>query len=167
MFINRMFIQTKKYLVLDLIDNPTYNEFTDNFQKIIKPRIVTGFLRSDVKEVLSINSNWEPKDNEKIYFFPGCTVPRFKVRDKYAVTIKPENATVAFINPKNLIGSDTTFEYFKNLLPISRDELQNIADAYIDFDRKLLLNSLIAYLIYNELIAYLNFIAENFYKNLK
>ncbi len=137
-----MFIQTKKYLVLDLISNPTYNEFTDTFLKIIKPRIVTGFLRSDVKEVLSINSNWEPKDNEKIYFFPGCTVPRFKVRDKYAVTIKPENATVAFVNPKNLIGSDTTFEYFKNLLPISRDELQNIVNAYIDFDRKLLLNSL-------------------------
>lgn len=51
------------------------------------------------------NKEYNPKPKDKIYFFPGCTVPRVKVRDwakdkKIAVTIKPDKATVMVTNKK-------------------------------------------------------------------
>lgn len=135
-------IQTKKYLVLDLLDNPDYVRYTTP-SKIIKPRVVTGFLRSDVKQAMTVSEGWVPQPTDKLYFFPGCIVPRFKVREKYTVTIKPENATVAFINKDGLTGSDSTFKHYSDLMPILRLEANRIIEAYTDSNRKVMLKSIL------------------------
>lgn len=135
-------IQTKKYLVLDLLDNPNWErDITPS--KIIKPRIVTGFLRSELKQAMTVSEGWVPQPTDKLFFFPGCIVPRFKVREKYTVTIKPENATVAFINNEELTGSNSTFEHYNDLMPITRPEANRIIEAYMDSNRKMMLKSIL------------------------
>ena len=135
-------IQTKKYLILDLLDNPDYVRYKIP-SKIIKPRIVTGFLRSEVKQAMTVSEGWVPQPTDKLFFFPGCVVPRFKVREKYTVTIKPENATVAFINKDGLTGSDSTFKHYNDLMPILRSEANRIIEAYMDSNRKMMLKSIL------------------------
>ena len=135
-------IQTKKYLILDLLNNPDYVRYTTP-SKIIKPRIVTGFLRSEVKQAMTVSEGWVPQPTDKLFFFPGCVVPRFKVREKYTVTIKPENATVAFINKDGLTGSDSTFKHYNDLMPILRSEANRIIEAYMDSNRKMMLKSIL------------------------
>lgn len=56
---------------------------------------------------LNLEKNYEPKEKDKLYFFPGCNAPRFKVRNwaekhKIAVTIKKENATAMFASEESL-----------------------------------------------------------------
>ena len=136
-------IQTKKYLVLDLLDNPNHEQIYVTPTKIIKPRIVTGFLRSEVKQAITVSEGWVPQPTDKLFFFPGCIVPRFKVREKYTVTIKPENATVAFINKDGLTGSDSTFKHYNDLMPITRPEANRIIEAYMDSNRKVMLKSIL------------------------
>ena len=136
-------IQTKKYLVLDLLDNPNHEQLYVTPTKIIKPRIVTGFLRSEVKQAITVSEGWVPQPTDKLFFFPGCIVPRFKVREKYTVTIKPENATVAFINKDGLTGSDSTFKHYNDLMPITRPEANRIIEAYMDSNRKVMLKSIL------------------------
>ena len=136
-------IQTKKYLVLDLLDNPNHEQLYVTPTKIIKPRIVTGFLRSEVKQAMTVSEGWVPQPSDKLFFFPGCIVPRFKVREKYTVTIKPENATVAFINKDGLTGSDSTFKHYNDLMPITRPEANRIIEAYMDSNRKVMLKSIL------------------------
>ena len=135
-------IQTKKYLILDLLNNPDYVRYTTP-SKIIKPRIVTGFLRSEVKQAITVSEGWVPQPTDKLFFFPGCVVPRFKVREKYTVTIKPENATVAFINKDGLTGSDSTFKHYSDLMPIPLLEANRIIEAYMDSNRKMMLKSIL------------------------
>lgn len=135
-------IQTKKYLILDLLNNPDYVRYTTP-SKIIKPRIVTGFLRSEVKQAMTVSEGWVPQPTDKLFFFPGCVVPRFKVREKYTVTIKPEDATVAFINKDGLTGSYSTFKHYSDLMPISRPEANRIIEAYMDSNRKMMLKSIL------------------------
>ena len=135
-------IQTKKYLILDLLNNPDYVRYTTP-SKIIKPRIVTGFLRSEVKQAMTVSEGWVPQPTDKLFFFPGCVVPRFKVREKYTVTIKPENATVAFINKDGLTGSDSTFKHYSDLMPITRPEANRIIEDYMDSNRKVMLKSIL------------------------
>ena len=136
-------IQTKKYLVLDLLDNPNHEQIYVTPTKIIKPRIVTGFLRSEVKQAITVSEGWVPQPTDKLFFFPGCIVPRFKVREKYTVTIKPENATVAFINKDGLTGSDSTFKHYSDLMPITRPEANRIIEDYMDSNRKVMLKSIL------------------------
>lgn len=127
---------------MDLSNNPNFTlGMTPN--KIIKPRIVTGFLRSELKQAMSVSEGWVPQPTDKLFFFPGCIVPRFKVRDKYTVTIKPENATVAFINNEGLTGSNSTFEHYNDLMPITRPEANRIIEAYMDSNRKMMLKSIL------------------------
>jgi len=135
-------IQTKKYLVLDLSDNPN-RVLGITPSKIIKPRIVTGFLRSELKQAMNVSEGWVPQPTDKLFFFPGCIVPRFKVREKYTVTIRPESATVAFINNEGLTSSNSTFEHYNDLMPITRPEANRIIEAYMDSNRKMMLKSIL------------------------
>lgn len=108
----------QKFLILDYLPDPVGLN-----QGRLQPKIVTGFKRSEVTDIFNINSTWEPlgDDKDKLYFFPGCTVPRFKVREKYSVTIKPNNATAAFISTSNVTGSDYTFKHYTDVLPVPYD----------------------------------------------
>jgi len=77
----------------------------------IKLMIRKGMTKADIKEVLNVEDEWTPGTGvEKLYFFPGCSVPRFKVREKFNVTIKPEYATAAFISTKGLEHCEGMFE---------------------------------------------------------
>tara|TARA_R110002153_G_scaffold35059_5_gene104414 strand:- start:330 stop:1376 length:1047 start_codon:yes stop_codon:yes gene_type:complete len=79
----------KNYLVIDYAheDNNMFN---------YKLTIIKGFKNDELSSALSDNP-WKPNSNEVVYFYKGCNVPRFKVRDKFKVTIKPEKATSSFM----------------------------------------------------------------------
>lgn len=77
----------------------------------IKMSIVKGMTNSDIKEALNVEDEWTPgTEVDRLYFFPGCSVPRFKVREKFSVTIKPEYATAAFISTNGLENTEGMFE---------------------------------------------------------
>lgn len=61
---------------------------------------------ADVKKVIMTleSKSYTPTSGDKLYFYPGCTVPRFKVRELFnpkgvSVTIKESNGTHLFISP--------------------------------------------------------------------
>lgn len=87
-------MQLKNYLIIGT-KNETGIDYEIYFQ------IRKGFLPNTLKEELSENK-WVPSGNDRLYFFPGCTIPRFKIREKFKVTIKPKTATALFISPQNL-----------------------------------------------------------------
>ena len=97
-------------MVLDLEGG--YNDY------VVKFRIKIGMLAEDVHEVLNAKDEWTPAPKDRLYFLPGCTVPRFKVREKFKVTIKPANATVAFVSAKTMEHSDTMFERLDKMVRI-------------------------------------------------
>tara|TARA_R110002020_G_scaffold29571_7_gene93217 strand:- start:8954 stop:10018 length:1065 start_codon:yes stop_codon:yes gene_type:complete len=90
----------------------------------IKVKIVNGFTRDGIKKSLNVKTGWQEQTNEVMYFFPGCSVPRFKVREKYTCTIKPSNATVAFISDE-LTGSDSTFDFYPNCRWVKEYHIKN------------------------------------------
>lgn len=97
----------KKYMVLELPNRTMHRRYDS-----IKIRIKNGITSLAMKEDLA--HDWTPDPKDKLYFFPGCSVPRFKVRDKFNTTIKPEYATAAFISPLGLKSSDTMFDVMKD-----------------------------------------------------
>jgi hypothetical protein len=59
-----------------------------------------GFCIDEAEEFFKASENiWNPIDDgtDKLYFLPGCTVPRFKVKEHYSSTLKPETATAVFV----------------------------------------------------------------------
>ena len=105
----------KRYLVLEV--DGRYNDYVTNL------RIKVGMLAEDIHEVLDTKEDWVPSAKDKLYFLPGCTVPRFKVREKFKVTIKPANATVAFVSAKTMEHSDTMFERMDNMVNVPEDAI--------------------------------------------
>jgi hypothetical protein len=105
----------KKYMLLDTTGAggrwTNYESFTI--------KIKTGITSTMLNEELILD--WTPKATDRLYFFPGCNVPRFKVRDKYNTTIKPEYATAAFISAKGLKASDSMFDVHKQLTFVDGD----------------------------------------------
>lgn len=137
---------TTKYLILDVIENPAHNlsknhpAYSEN-RHTLKPRIVSGFFSENIIETLNIQQKWVPKPEDKIYFFSGCTVPRFKVRDKYVCTIKLDKATVAFINPNSVnIVNDLVIQH--PVLPLTDEETHSVLHEFNDSPVKLLIYSL-------------------------
>lgn len=82
----------KKYLLFDVEH--------DNF----KLSLINGFEKHNMDTLLQVQQDWTPLGNglDRLYFFPGCAVPRFKVRENYSCTIKPDNATAAFISANGI-----------------------------------------------------------------
>ena len=93
----------------------------DDYQNITM-KVMKGFTRDNLLSSLDVKNNWQEQGGDKLYFFPGCSVPRFKVREKWACTIKPSNATAAFVSD-NMEGSDSTFYFYPKARPI---EVHNI-----------------------------------------
>ena len=91
-----------------------FNRRHDSIQEL-KINIKRGITPDELKA--DIATDWIPDKVERIYFFPGCSVPRFKVREKFSVTIKPEYATSAFISPSGLQTSDNMFDVYNNAIP--------------------------------------------------
>ena len=83
-------------------------------------KVKTGISADDLAE--SLDKGWVPDKSDRLYFFSGCTVPRFKVREKWNVTIKPDNGTAAFISPKTMQSSDTMFDVWPSLELVDGEE---------------------------------------------
>lgn len=84
----------------------------------LKLKVRRGYQAEDLAEALDLQDDWVPSSEaERPYFFPGCNVPRFKVRENFNITIKPEYATAAFINIKTLKSSEDGFETMSRMLP--------------------------------------------------
>ena len=80
----------KKYLYIG--EGPRSVDFTVH--------VKNGFPADDCEEHFKATDNtWNPIDDgtDKLYFLPGCTVPRFKVKEHYSSTLKPETATAVFV----------------------------------------------------------------------
>lgn len=112
-------IHFKKYIVLDC--NGKCNKYS-NFDSF-SIKIKTGILSNHLKDQLSVNK-WTHAINDRLYFFPGCSVPRFKIKDKYNVTIKPEYATAAFISANDLKASDNMFNVINNVMMLDGNSIQ-------------------------------------------
>lgn len=97
----------------------------------LKVKIRRGIITKDVHESLDVKDDWVPGENERPYFFPGCTVPRFKVRESFNITIKPEYATAAFISPETLKESEDGFETLTRMYQYPLSEILSwIKTAY-------------------------------------
>lgn len=114
---------TKKYLLLDVGESRYGAEE-------LQLKIVNGFLRSEIMTALNVQRTWAPagaeidyQKNNRLYFLPGCTVPRFKVRDSFSSVLKPSKATAIFLNKNSLEGSEHTFEHHDGVFPIEEDDM--------------------------------------------
>jgi hypothetical protein len=142
-------MKLKKYLVLNhthVVD--PFSTGSNDIYDSLKPKVVEGFTRDLMKEALDVQTGWKALGNgqDKLYFLPGCSVPRFKVRETYSCTIKPEHATAAFVSKTNLLGSDTTLDLYPNLCPVDAEDLKSfIADMYDQKASKLIFSLINSY----------------------
>lgn len=122
-------MNTQKYIVLDPTTRVGEDEY-GNPKTIysVKVRLVTGFTGDNVKSALNAKEDWNPLGNgaDRLYFLPGCSVPRFKVREHFSVTIKPEYATAAFVSRDQLQGNETSLMHYANLYRCSDSEARNL-----------------------------------------
>jgi hypothetical protein len=98
--------------------------YYDEIKIKVKEGIVGG---ENMKHNLA--KDYVPKDDDVLYFIPGCSVPRFKLKDRFKTTIKPSNATVAFVSS----NTETSNE---NMLCMHRDLRKidgNIIIQYIKY----------------------------------
>jgi len=112
----------KKYLVLEIENNGKYRPYHE-----IKIRIRQGTTSEAILKELE--DNWEPDPKDRLYFFPGCSVPRFKVREKYNTTIKPEYASAAFMSPTGIKSSEDMFNVIPNAILVDGNILADWFDG--------------------------------------
>lgn len=125
----------KKYIVLSPVQETLRDDDNYPYTKCtVQTRLINGFTGDKTSHALNAKDEWTPLGNDKdrLYFLPGCNVPRFKVRDKFSVTIKPEYATACFVSQDTLVGSDTMFQQYKNLMPLSTKQAREFMDAVKD-----------------------------------
>lgn len=94
----------------------------------MKISLKTGFEKSNMGKLLNVKDDWQPLGNnlDNLYFFPGCAVPRFKVRENYSCTIKPDKATAAFISADKIKEGSAV-----NVIPGVSYMCKTDADQYI------------------------------------
>ena len=100
----------------------------------VKVKLINGFSGDNITQALDAKEDWNPLGNnqDRLYFLPGCSVPRFKVREAFSVTIKPEYATACFVSVNELKGSETMFEQHENLYALSNSEARSIMETVKD-----------------------------------
>ena len=76
-------MEFKKHIVISTPDGAYWKPY-DNINIQIRNGITDQIMKNHAEK------DWTPAKGDRVYFFPGCTVPRFKVRAKYNTTIKPE-----------------------------------------------------------------------------
>jgi hypothetical protein len=108
----------KKHMVLSIDYAGKYRPYDK-----INIKIKNGITNTMLKEELT--DDWVPDKKDRLYFFPGCAVPRFKVREKFNTTIKPEYATAAFISSGGLKASDTMFDVINQAILVDGEFISN------------------------------------------
>lgn len=106
-----------------------------NHTQELKLKVVKGFRTvSDAMKSVNVMDTWEPGSNEKVYFFKGCTVPRFKVRKKFKCTNTAAYATTMFVSKESFEDFEEDVHSFKKNIEISKDvatdliERSNVSD---------------------------------------
>lgn len=130
----------KKYV---LVKNVQQTDEYGDTENVLKLKVINGFRRSEVEHALNVQSGWAPQGSDKLFFFPGCSVPRYKVREKFACTIKPSNATAAFISKNGLEGSDNTLTMHKAVATVDPEAFLYWLDNTYQDNTHLLLVSLL------------------------
>lgn len=120
-------MNTEKCLLVDLVYPAGSPDFGGKAK--IKLKVIDAFSRCNYLSNFDIKKNWKPQGGDNLYFFSGCSIPRFKVRDKYSCTIKPSKATAAFIPRKGLDGNSATFDLYKNTYHIGISEMKTFMSA--------------------------------------
>jgi hypothetical protein len=126
----------KKYIVLSPIETECRDDAGYAYKKYtVKTTIVNGFTGDVTQHALSAKDKWDPlgNDADRLYFLPGCSVPRFKVREHFSVTIKPEYATACFVSAEGLEGSDNMFKHYKNLQLLKPSEFKPLMNDVKDY----------------------------------
>lgn len=125
-------LNTKQYLI---ISAPTgeAEQYHDGYYVKLKLKVVTGFTADNLQDSLNIQTNWTPVggNKDKLFFFPGCSVPRFKVREHFNCTIKLENATAAFVSKENMEGG-SVFNTYNHLFPFDYHEVKDFMNGLED-----------------------------------
>ena len=128
-------MELKKYLILDCELNFNYNsDYKERSNThILKPKIVTGFTQNRFNEFFNITP-WKPLGGgkDRLFFFSGCNIPRFKVRKHFSITTKPSKATAAFVNLDNMSGSNNTFEYHNSVMPVELSQIEDWLDDLVE-----------------------------------
>ena len=94
----------KKYLILYPsrknypTPNPDYRTTV-----FLTPKIKTGYSIDTIKKDLALQDTFTPSPTDILYLYPGCTVPRYKLKDKFTTTLVPSKATAIFFNADNEI----------------------------------------------------------------
>jgi hypothetical protein len=129
----------KKYLVL----SPDYIDDAD-YPYEAKLKVVNGFTRNNVEDVFDIQEDWKSLggDLDKLYFFPGSSVPRFKVRENYTCTITPGKATAAFLNKDTLEGN-TALIHYKDIMSVDASDVIAWAKTWHSYNKYNLLKSIL------------------------
>lgn len=155
-------MKLKKYIVLS--HKHEYNA-TEGHYDSLKIKVVEGFTRDKIEEALDVQKGWTPlgNDQDKLYFMPGCAVPRFKVREHYSCTIKPANATAAFVSKTNLLGSDTTLDFYNSLYPVSLEDLKPFLKNMTDQATSKLIESIANSIDYEDIFLSIDLWKERTY----
>lgn len=122
-------ISRHKHIVLD-------QDYID-YKTVLKLKIINGFSSKSLKKSLTIEeNNWIPDPDDVVYFLSGCSVPRFKLKDRFKVTNKVSKATVMFVN-ENMIEDNPNIiihkyyydvvDYYENYF--SNHQSKTIKDA--------------------------------------
>jgi len=122
-------MNTQKFILLDPVTRASKDEYGYPLSiPSVKVRLITGFTGDNVKNAVNAKEDWNPLGNgkDRLYFLPGCNVPRFKVREYFSCTIKPEYATAAFISLDQLKGNGTSLLQYSNLYKCTKVEANNI-----------------------------------------
>jgi hypothetical protein len=88
--------------------------------QILEVKVEKLLLEENYYDFFNVKDTWIPQVKESVYFLPGCTVPRFKARNKFKVTIKPEYSTSVFIpklfsNYLKAHRKNTNYEDYKSI----------------------------------------------------
>ena len=85
-------ITRSKHIVLD----------TDYYgsKLVVKVKIINGFSANNLKQNVCVEENhWVPDPaNDVLYFMSGCSIPRFKLKDRFKITNKLTKANTLFIS---------------------------------------------------------------------
>ena len=136
----------QKHIVLD----------TDTYESrdVLKLKIINGFTMESIVETLKIKTEWTPQSSDTLYFVSGCSVPRFKLKDRFKVTNKLSKATTIFVSDneitdkKNLIVHKPVYnvnqfiekyEYSNTSVDVLKKDIirmfENISNYYESDDR--------------------------------
>lgn len=111
-------IETKTMVHISNLLGTNKNRTTGAPKEMFTVVRTVGHNRSILKSMITVNKTYTPAAGDKIFFLPGCNVPRFKVKqfcetfDSSLVKYK-EKANVKFIGPETVNELVRDLSYYR------------------------------------------------------